>query len=63
MLWRACRGNVFLGLSEIETSMEDPYTVRINCIYNYFIIFIYFYIYNIGFIIFIKLKLIVPVFM
>jgi len=30
MLWRACRGNVFLRQAEIETPLEDPSTVRIN---------------------------------
>ena len=27
MLWRACRGNVFLKQAEIETPLEDPVTV------------------------------------
>jgi len=27
MLWRACRGNVFLRQAEIETPLEDPTTV------------------------------------
>lgn len=27
MLWRACRGNVFLRQAEIETPLEDPSTV------------------------------------
>lgn len=27
MLWRACRGNVFLRQAEIETSLEDPSSV------------------------------------
>jgi len=31
MLWRACRGNVFLRQAEIETPLEDPSTVS-NCI-------------------------------
>lgn len=26
MLWRACRGNVFLKQTEIETPLEDPST-------------------------------------
>lgn len=30
MLWRACRGNVFLRQAEIETPLEDPSTVSIN---------------------------------
>jgi len=30
MLWRACRGNVFLRQAEIETPLEDPSTVRKN---------------------------------
>lgn len=28
MLWRVCRGNVFLRQSEIEDPLEDPTTVR-----------------------------------
>jgi len=32
MLWRACRGNVFLRQAEIETPLEDPSTVSINYI-------------------------------
>ena len=27
MLWRACRGNVFLRRADIETPLEDPTTV------------------------------------
>lgn len=27
MLWRACRGNVFLKQTEIESALEDPSTV------------------------------------
>jgi len=27
MLWRACRGNVFLRQAEIETPLEDPSNV------------------------------------
>lgn len=30
MLWRACRGNVFLRQAEIETPLEDPSTVSMN---------------------------------
>lgn len=30
MLWRACRGNVFLRQAEIETPLEDPSTVNKN---------------------------------
>ena len=26
MLWRACRGNVFLRVAEIEDPLEDPHT-------------------------------------
>ena len=26
LLWRACRGNVFLKQAEIETPLEDPIT-------------------------------------
>ena len=29
MLWRACRGNVFLKQAEIETPLEDPVTVSL----------------------------------
>ena len=28
LLWRACRGNVFLRYTEIELPMEDPISVR-----------------------------------
>ena len=28
VLWRACRGNVFLRRAEIETPLENPTTVR-----------------------------------
>ena len=28
MLWRACRGNVFLRQAEIDAALEDPVTVR-----------------------------------
>ena len=31
MLWRACRGNVFLKQAEIETPLEDPVTVSTAC--------------------------------
>jgi len=30
MLWRACRGNVFLRQAMIETPLEDPTNVSIN---------------------------------
>jgi hypothetical protein len=30
MLWRICRGNVFLRTAEIEGSTEDPTTVCIT---------------------------------
>jgi V-type H+-transporting ATPase subunit a len=30
LLWRACRGNVFLRQAEIETALEDPATVSIH---------------------------------
>ena len=30
MLWRVCRGNVFLRKAEIEDPLEDPTTVRVN---------------------------------
>lgn len=28
MLWRVCRGNVFLRQAEIENPLEDPVTVK-----------------------------------
>lgn len=28
MLWRACRGNVFLKQAEIDAPLEDPVSVR-----------------------------------
>ena len=31
VLWRACRGNVFLKQAEIEEKLEDPTTVRHGC--------------------------------
>lgn len=34
ILWRACRGNVFLRYAEIETPLEDPYTVRKRAIFE-----------------------------
>lgn len=36
MLWRACRGNVFLKQAEIDTPLEDPVTVCyiLYCYYN-----------------------------
>jgi hypothetical protein len=33
MLWRVCRGNVFLKQTEIEASMEDPITVSACSVY------------------------------
>jgi hypothetical protein len=33
MLWRVCRGNVFLKQTEIEASMEDPITVSARSVY------------------------------
>lgn len=30
MLWRACRGNVFLRQAEIDTPLEDPSSVSIK---------------------------------
>ena len=37
ILWRACRGNVFLRRAEIETPLENPTTVCIHvyCIHVY----------------------------
>lgn len=29
MLWRACRGNVFLKQSEIDVALDDPITVSL----------------------------------
>lgn len=29
MLWRVCRGNVFLRQTEIEAPLEDPHSVSI----------------------------------
>jgi hypothetical protein len=34
LLWRACRGNVFLRYTEIEMPMEDPITVRFIEMYS-----------------------------
>lgn len=34
MLWRACRGNVFLRQAEIETPLEDPSTVSVQCVFK-----------------------------
>ena len=31
VLWRACRGNVFLRMAEIETPLENPTTVISTC--------------------------------
>jgi V-type H+-transporting ATPase subunit a len=31
MLWRACRGNVFLRQAEIESPLEDPSNVSPTC--------------------------------
>jgi V-type H+-transporting ATPase subunit a len=30
LLWRACRGNVFLRQAEITEPLEDPTSVRIS---------------------------------
>ncbi len=38
MLWRVCRGNVFLRQAEIETPLEDPHTGD-NVYKSVFIIF------------------------
>jgi hypothetical protein len=32
MLWRVCRGNVFLRQTEIVNPLEDPVTVSIDCL-------------------------------
>ena len=32
MLWRVCRGNVFLRQAEIDTPLEDPVTVSSSLI-------------------------------
>lgn len=34
MLWRACRGNVFLRQAMIEAPLEDPSNVSANCVLN-----------------------------
>ena len=36
MLWRACRGNVFLRQAEIDAALEDPITVIQFSILFYF---------------------------
>lgn len=36
MLWRVCRGNVFLKQAEIEPPLEDPVTVSISMSYSFF---------------------------
>ena len=38
MLWRACRGNVFLKQAEIDTPLEDPVTVseRLSALHIWF---------------------------
>lgn len=28
LLWRVCRGNIYLKYSELDTTLEDPVTVR-----------------------------------
>lgn len=33
MLWRACRGNVFLRQAEIDAALEDPVTVILELFY------------------------------
>lgn len=38
MLWRACRGNVFLRQAEIDAALEDPVTV------NYYYLYIRIYV-------------------
>lgn len=30
LLWRACRGNIYLRYTEMDTPMEDPVTVGTN---------------------------------
>lgn len=42
MLWRACRGNVFLRQAEIETPLEDPSTVRFENMFR--VIYMFFYV-------------------
>lgn len=34
MLWRVCRGNVFLRQAEIENPLEDPVTVKGTIVYS-----------------------------
>ena len=36
MLWRVCRGNVFLRKAEIEDPLEDPATVSTYNIQSYY---------------------------
>lgn len=42
MLWRACRGNVFLRQAMIEAPLEDPSSVRFEylIIYRSFVLLI-----------------------
>lgn len=50
MLWRVCRGNVFLRLAEIEDPLEDPTTVSATAhfIHKFFLVFMHlcFHIYS-----------------
>lgn len=32
LLWRACRGNIYLRYTEMDTPMEDPVTVGTNLV-------------------------------
>lgn len=34
MLWRVCRGNVFLRVAEIEEPLEDPSSVNASHSFN-----------------------------
>ena len=45
MLWRICRGNVFLRTAEIEEVLEDPKTVRFILLF-YILFFNFFLIFN-----------------
>lgn len=29
LLWRVCRGNIYLKFSEVDTTLEDPVTVGV----------------------------------
>lgn len=39
MLWRVCRGNVFLRTAQIETPLEDPQNAGDTILKTVFIVF------------------------